>query len=498
MRTSPWLIVIVLTVANAHLFAQQPPPKQGPIALTIVVDTSWSTEREMPQLRALARQTITSMEVGDYIEVITAHPAKPVIRIAQTIKAGDSKEVTSITTIVDRISSAFLSDATLGKALDIAIQRLDATCAKGRYDHAAIVVFSDGKVTDSDAARIIDLSIVARKKGWPLHFVGTRQTSRTLLVAANQGKLSWSFIGEANPALWLQELRRGSGASNGQEQRVNPAPREDSPTAQNRADTQQPNAPEPSQHESSTVTGKTEAGPTKYSIVTSVDSTVSFLPPGGKTPAASSSTVLPPGSTVEPNALTRRSAEPNEAAQEPNAPAHESTPAQGRERERISYLWWILPPAAALLAFVLYLVSRALGTARHWQTKVRSRLGKTQPSNRQVLVAELNGQSHRLGDLDRFNAIHVGSGPDNTIKVPDKSIASRHLRIYRKGSSLMLRNLAKSPVRLNGSEVKPGGKRGLVVPSVIDLTEKVKLNLRLANQPLTPPATGSVHHETTR
>ena len=94
-------------------------------------------------------------------------------------------------------------------------------------------------------------------------------------------------------------------------------------------------------------------------------------------------------------------------------------------------------------------------------------------------MARLNGQTYSLGRADRINSIHIGSGPKNTIKIPDKSISDRHVQLYRKGNDFMLRNVGASDIAVNGIPVKPKVKHRLVVPSVIKFNDKTKLDLAL-------------------
>jgi hypothetical protein len=142
-------------------------------------------------------------------------------------------------------------------------------------------------------------------------------------------------------------------------------------------------------------------------------------------------------------------------------------------------LLWILLPITGLLALFGVFLFMARRKANQWKQWVGSHLKHGQQQKSGVLVAKLNGQSHRLGQFERFRVAHLGREKSNAIRSSDKSIENRHLKIYRKGNDLWLKNLAKSPVMANGMEIKPKRSYRLVLPSVINLNERTKLNLVL-------------------
>jgi hypothetical protein len=109
--------IILLIVASSCLSAQSPAPKRKPVALTIILDTSWSCERDLANFASLSRKAISScLNPGDDLEIITAHLGKPKIRLSQTMKSGSPQEINSISTILRRIRSGFLSNASVSKA----------------------------------------------------------------------------------------------------------------------------------------------------------------------------------------------------------------------------------------------------------------------------------------------------------------------------------------------------------------------------------------------
>ncbi|MFC1635462.1 FHA domain-containing protein [Planctomycetota bacterium] len=444
-------------------------PKRKPNALTIVIDTSWSCEHEMSDFVSLGRHAVSSgLYPGDDLEIISAHVTRPMIRAAQTIKSGSSDEIKNITTTLKSIRNGFLSNASLFKAIEMAFNRLDKKWAQKQYGQVSVIVFSDGRATHNDAEQILDLSTEFRRKGWSLYLTGNKDTNRKLLVAANQGKFNWSLISEATPSVWLNrqkityELDEKERVSSQKSQVIDvqkPITEEPKPLLE----PQKEKKIEGFEHKTEISIDDTEAAPEK---------------PQGR------------GESLSNLAEEIELAQPEELS-DPSV----TSPTDSKDGLS-DVFWWILLPVVGLLAFLSLAFFKPMRKAMQWKLRVGSHLKKTLKPEAKILVAELNGQSYRLGRPDRIKAIHIGSGPENTIRVPDKSIQTRHVTIHAKKNNLMLRNVSKYPVTLNGNEIRPGGQHRLVFPSVVRLNDKVKLALRMIKQAVTQHPGRSVLNET--
>lgn len=489
MKTKALLITILSILAGSSSYGQQTPSSLlRARALTIVIDTSWSAENELPVFFSLSRQVISScLSPGDDVEVITAHAGQPKIRLAQTIKTGNPDEIKNITDIVKDIRSEFLAKASISAALGMALNRLDRTMSQKQFQKAAAIVFSDGRLTDSDAERLMDLSAQFRKRGWSLYLTGTKDTNRKLLIRANQDKLNWSLITEANPGLWLQRQWTISTSNADTTTAQEPSPSKDATSIKGQA-------AETLVHRADQSKKNDKAEGTGYEVRTVVDNTVSISGSGQKTTPMP--TIAPQNITEEPNKPATDLTEKAEIKQSPQIPEPSATTETEAKETANRLFWWILLPAAGLVVLLGLTFSRAIRNVKRWKAKVSSHLRKIPNKNSGILVAELNGQSYRLGQPDRLKSIHIGSGPENTIRVPDKSIQAHHVTIYAKDHDLILQNVSKSPVSLNDSEVKPGGKHRIVLPSTIRLNDNVKITLRLIRQDITPGQGRSVSNET--
>ena len=455
-------IMLFILFATVTISAKQGLSDSDPITLTIIWDTAWSTDQYLADFLSLSSQAISSLEGGDYLELISAQSGKPRLRIAQFVKSADAQEIQNICTLLKNLSCPLLSDARLDDALEMAFTRLANSKPQGHERKVIAIVLSDGRLQDSEAKKICQLSEEFHKYGWQLYLTGAYVTNRNLLVAAGQGRLNWSLISQANPAIWLQKLRQ--------------APESDleKKTTEPQA-TQDLEAVKTSQHNIVESAKYPDADAPKYKIETSIDSAVSISEPDKKAtaPAHLPAQVNEP---VQDFAHTFDEAPP---AEPPVALPHAKT---GLKKFLAKYLWWVLLTAATSSVLFIagwFTVSKK---ADRWKARINSRLQATQSRDPGILTARLNGRLYRLGRLDHFRAIHVGSGPKNTIRITDDSIERRHLKIYKKGGGLVLKNLARSPVTVNSTEVKSRRKHRLILPAVVTLKENVTLNLDLVNQ----------------
>jgi len=474
MRNKLNLIIVSLMFASVCLSAQEAVPAKNQLALTIILDTSSSCDRHRPDFVSLSRQAISScLSPGDYIEVISAHSGKPKIRIAQTIKSGNPEEIRSITAILKTLRCGFLSNASISKALEMAITRLNKICSQNDYRRCAVIIFGDGQLSDSDAQNVVELSKHLQKGDQSLYVTGTTKTSKRLLVAANQGKLQWSLISEANPVIWLRP--RGASALTA-ERLTTSKPSEGDETAGPNEPKAAPSVQESERHAVESRQIKTAEGP-EYEVRTSLDSRVSFSrfdeKPGGIGGVALEDV---------PKETEQRS---SSDAEQPEGQTKEKAPPFWQRAWRQLHgftrrtFWWLLVPLLVLLLVLGIVFAAGFKEARRWQSMITSRLKKNRSSDSGVLIAKLNGQTYRLGKLDTFRAVNVGKGINNTIRIDDKSLSDRHLQVFKRGNALMVRNLSQSPIAVNGTQVKRRGKHPLVLPSVVELSDRTKLNLEL-------------------
>lgn len=474
MKTHHSLLLIALLSLPVLGQSKPDPPTSGPIALTIIIDTRSSCGNDIRDLRALCRQAITFLRPEDYLEIVSAHEGKAKIRLAQAIKTGDTREIKGITTIVNSIHTGFLSGSNVSNALDLAIRRLGVTCAKKSYDNAAIIILTDGQISDSDSKQVVSLAKRISQKGWKLYLTGSEKTNRNLLIGANEKTLTWSLISQSSLVIWLKPLIEPN----------EPAP-ESIPTDQMAAPIHEtPVIPlaQPSNEPTLEEKQPDDTKKANISVETRIDSTVSINPK-----------IEPPSELITEQLFDLQKDIPEqiiEAPVEPIRPPREYLPAKkpsrppskiwSRLKSIIARPWfWIIAIGSILLIAIAFVLLGGLRKARRWNARISSRLRSSQTKISGILIAKVNGQTHQLGQFHRFNSAHIGRGSGNSIKIADKDLAERHLKLYKKGNNIMAQNLARSPVTVNGANIKPKQKQRLTLPSVIQLNDKIKVALSI-------------------
>jgi hypothetical protein len=379
----------------------------------------------------------------------------------------------------------------------------------------------------------VGLSAEFRKRGWLLYLTGNKDTNRRLLIAANQAKLNWSLISDANPAIWLRDFQEPPAADKQQRIPSISTEKEKAPDSEAQTEEQKPKVVQPAkaqdkeiirvgqptveeeeqtteisqQHSVEPAKKDGKPGTPGYEFKTEVDYTVSITHPDPKTTTLD--TTLPEDQPQEPNepmpdlieeiAIEQPEALPEpttpvETEPEPNEPAVEA-------ETRISWrrvLWWVLPPVLLVLVVMAFILFRSMDAARQYTRDVNSRLKNTQRQDAGFLLATVNGRSYNLGPSEHFKTADFGRGGDNTVRIPDDSLQNRHMRIFKRRASLMVRNLARSPIMVNGTAVKRSGTCHLVIPSVIKLNDKVSVDLRIQSQPKQSKPNRSLTHETSK
>jgi hypothetical protein len=426
----------------------------GTCSVYIIIDESWSTEHSNKDLCSLAGQAITSLSSGDYLEVITISSSKPQIRLAQSIKTGSPDETRQIKQVLTKIRSKFLNDAKLSKAVEFSLNRIQRSRAN-KSAPAFIMVFSDGKRSDSDARAMERMYPKLATHNVPILMTGTRKTNRKFLIAANKGLMDFCLLADANPSKWLREQleARGDKDSN----RTFP---------------------------SGTIKDKQ---PSDSSLEISARSETNIKFPKAQTPKITDSKpleiksveakkeiVLPKPKQVKKTPVKK---EPAKAVEKPVA----KTTAKEIKKlppSIMSRLFWGLLMALALLLTFFILSYRR---ARDWKAKTQKILKRTlRPSG--TLIARYKEQFFHLGRIDKLRQIHIGSSAKNTIRIFDNSVSPQHVRIFRRFGRLMLENLSSKTIYTNGIPVKPKLTSRLTLPCVLKLSDSITVKLEFQKQ----------------
>ncbi len=505
MKTQAVLIAVASLAAGACSLAQSPPVDRGPTALTLIVDTSWSCDRFEGDFRTLGRQAISVLQPGDYLEIAAAKPSRCTIALAHTVKKADAAEVKALCDALSRIEAGFLSDADVAIALETTVTRLTELCAKKQIARVATIVLSDGQVNSTQARRILTVADRYQERGWSLYMVGTRDTSKDILLGANRGRLTCSLINEANPGLWLART----------EATPTPPPEDGGQTEQQPPEQLTSSFRSGSKEihdkpqDSSPAQGRVEMS--GYNISTRIDTVVGPFPRASDTATSSASggggpatTPTEKGGSVAPSVPEDVNRPPDIAKSgEDDMKEADSEPKQpfwARVGRLFGHIWpWLVGGICAVPVTVIgYMFARDSRRAGQIRQRLQSCLKKKRSGDDDVLEAEINGQTRKLGRLSRLRPLYVGSGVKNLLRITEKGISDRHLRLYQKAGRLMLQNLHTKPITIGGLSVERKAKRAVVLPSTIELAENVRLHLFTRGPDNQIAGERSVNHGQTR
>jgi len=136
----------------------------------------------------------------------------------------------------------------------------------------------------------------------------------------------------------------------------------------------------------------------------------------------------------------------------------------------------------SVIAFVM--VSGWLG-ARKWRQNAESSLSaaeQEQQDEPKILMVQVNGRLHRIGNFHRLKNFRIGTDPQNAVRLDCDGVAPHHVRVFRRREKLFLRNLARDAVVLNGEELGRRKQCQLTLPAVLTITDGVRLYLFLEKE----------------
>jgi len=461
----------------------------------IVWDTSSSGGQYWPTYHSIVRQVCSTLASGDRVEIISAHAGTPKLRVSHCIRTGDSQELAGIYLLLENITCPLLADARLEKAVEMACKRISDPSAAGKDGPAMLIILTNGNLSSQEVKAIRQVAEQFSKPGRRLYVTGTRSTDRDLLISASQNILEWSLLDQVNAANWVRKLREAvaatetKGASSTHVIDASPVKDIRSATSSN---TTIRSVPEPTDIRTGTPerpistkvlvevsSGESRRSPTDFTPV----------PPEREQPIASPATQ---SATQHPAPVTKPTEEGKPLQKNQPSPTPPSLWARSMRLLARYWLWPVLGGTLFLIVLGCILV-QGNQRARQWTTKAKAGL-KDNRVPTDPLVARLNGQIHHLGRIDHLPVIHVGSGPKNTIRIIDKGISARQLKLYRRGRDLMVQNIGTQAVTVNSLALKPRAKQHLVLPAVIQLTESMKMSLSLLRPKETTPTEGSQDH----
>jgi hypothetical protein len=507
----PFLVsfTTVLLATDSTRAVQQPTT----CIFAVVLDTSPADQ--WGQIDKAAENIFKSVNVGDTILLFEVRGLSAHLCFSG-IKQSNNGELDAFQSALQDIKADWFLHADLARALQGPIYEKLLQHA-GKQGQAIIVVLSEGGLSHEQASDICKFAEqINSARRWSLVLTGSAEkTNRDFLIAAGKGRFNWCKLADATDRVLfeklLQKLRPNVPITVEKVSSTHPiiATHEEivsskkntaetdevsSPKFQEPNVTAEPNNNVASKHlsislgNSRDLNGTPELNLAGESNAFKPQSSLAVL----ETKVISPTEIAdnkPSKETVSPTLAISDDRQVKTASPDPEEKVNTSIKSNSKTLLSSTKL---LPSSltARLLAiggisattiiacFLLY----GWAAATSWQQKLRNPIELARRQNEKqprVLMAQVGGSSFCLGNPRHFNSAHLGSSPENTIRISNEAIAPRHLHIFRRGDNFFVRNLAKTTIFANGQEISRRKRHLLIFPAAISLCENISVNLFL-------------------
>ncbi len=430
------LIGMLFVFTQVQSSAADGPSPPRSLAVSVIWDTSRRNKSDWNELSVLAKDIVSGLQTGDYLEVISAHRREGRIRVSQSIESIDPERVETLNTLLANIEPVDFRDADVASALEMGFERLDQRTADQHDSKVVVIVLTNGRLSDRQVERIRHLATAFKARGWHLYVTGTAKANKQLPIAASHGELGWSLIDRANPATWLAGAR-------GPSAKAAPETPPQKPVSK-----PVPELP-PKVEEIATTPDKAQARPTPAPLIR--------------------------------QAATKKETTFRATARYPiKIPEQQKTSQKPQPEPERGFPSLVMIAAGGVVCLVLAaaaLLIPDLVRVLRQRLKARRRLAAQPKARPSILVATVDGQQHTLGPVASLRRLHIGSGPGNALRLAKEGIEVRHIRLLRRGSRWLVRNLSSKPVEVNNTRLNRGKTRQIRFPIGLQLTKKVGMRL---------------------
>ena len=165
----PFVLVLFVSCLAQQVLGSQS------VSISIIWDRHSDGRPHWSTFQSLSMQAITCLNPGDYLEIITADPDKPHLRVAQYIKSGD--EFNSIYTILNNITCPLIANTDMADALELAFKRQNRTSSANPDIVTGFLVLTKGNLSSREVKHILNLLHRYRRENWHLYITGTYDTN---------------------------------------------------------------------------------------------------------------------------------------------------------------------------------------------------------------------------------------------------------------------------------------------------------------------------------
>lgn len=468
------LLMCMVLVLGSHAKAANTPGNDAEkIFLSIVIDTSPTSASTWRQMKLLARQAINSLHPGDRLEVLSARPGRPVLHLSALIESANVPGYNSLYRCLTDINQAFfLFKADVARAVETAFDDLNQHSENYR---CCLIVLSDGKLDNNQIRQIRRLATAYRSRKWLFLFTAIQDANRRLFTAGSQNELQVALIRQVNLPQWLEKVRPIEVIVPAEEEIQRPAKSTDAPSKE---------AKEPLLPLDKTTGLPDIKGPNEPDVTRSDADTPQ---PGWFVPIYPITDGKQPPPPLGP--------EIDQKPEKPKVPDKPKAKAKSlfsilKNRWPLALVTGGILVGVILLLLILPLVKPAAGTS------VLERESDTGAETRYMLMAESDGETYHLGEENNINNLIFGSDANSAIPLIGDAIEPEEFKLIRNRNGFKVQNLSKTPLNVNGLELKYRQKTELFFPATVHSGKKFRITFLLeqAEKPVLS-ATGGQENE---
>lgn len=499
-------MVLLLTLAAYGGSASDSTAEERGISLGIIIDTSPSSQKTWNMFQAAILEMTYQLRHGDKVTIYTAHPGKPRLRVIRVIGHEGKYNPSDIVMETMSFSREWLSGANLSRAVELAFG--DFYRETNKYQHC-LVILSNGKINSDKVAQIKRLVVNYKNNSWPVRLIcEPTQTSRSLLVAANNQQLDLRMLDKPELAEWINAARKLS------ESKVSPPndkpkhtekiienekPVQDSEDSKVRTINDDPVRVEitilpkfpigkPKIDDPNGNVGKKSAIGEKESVKPVQDSNDHKAKEAGIKPIEADVKPIKveltnfPGFQIGKPKIDDRNDGPGKKAEidediatkpdeEIDLPKDKTPPKAGK--------WWLW--LMALSGMVVIAVSWYCLKKRSTFDEQFGDQNNGQEDLQQRLIWLVGQQRQDLGDIATLGEVVIGRAIGSSIYIDNENVEERHVRIFKSGRKVKVQNLAASAISVDGVQLNRKQKTDLLLPADIELAGSVIVSLSAEN-----------------
>ncbi|MFC1675949.1 FHA domain-containing protein [Planctomycetota bacterium] len=410
------------------------------ISLSIIIDTGPSNRQAWNMFQVAILEMAYQLNCGDKINIFTAHPGKPRLRISHVIGPEDKYGPSDIIRETTSFSREFLFGANLSRAVETVFEDFRREAKDYR---CCLAVLSNGKIDNRQVAQIKRLAVAFKARDWPLRFIcEKKQANRRLLVAGNDQQLDLRLLGKPELAAWINAARKPA---------VNVV----------RLAT---NSSKPIERAAEKSTQDSGTGKAKDSNGEPVKVEITNMPRLGKTLLGVKQENSKPVKTTKEKPLeSKRQVDPGKSI---------------NKKRRQSGLWLLI---LAILSGISLVVGLGYWLKDSIFTNSFCRQIEDQIDSHEVfqqrLVGFVEDRRQDLGDIATLGEVIIGRGIGSSIFIDNENLEEKHVRIFRVGRKMKIQNLAPSSIFVDGAQLNRKQKTDLILPTEIELTGDVHISL---------------------